>query len=126
MLATGATLKTTHKSNQIKLQRTRHPDIVLSWQQSVQVRFAWTLYPASISIQSATPFLRACYFLLSLKGPSKDGPFSTHHPPRLALARSEHRRNQASTGAKRRCEPWYQPWGVMGAPFLKRAFLLVS
>src|SRR6267154_181899 len=117
MLATGATLKTTHKSNQIKLQRTRHPDIVLSWQQSVQVRFAWTLYPASISIQSATPFLRACYFRLSLKGPSKDGPFSTLHP------HGSHWR-EASTGVTRRAPArsagasrGTSRGGVMGARF---------
>src|SRR6267154_6588094 len=58
---------------------------------------------------------------LSVKGPSKDGPVKNHYPPH-----GSHRRNQASTGAKRRCEPWYQPCGGDGGPFLKRAFLLVK
>src|SRR6267154_2442934 len=75
---------------------------------------------ASISIQSATPFPRACYFRLSLKGPSKgpskDGPFSPPPPPPRS-----HLRNQGGTGAKPRCGPWYQPWGGGGdgGPFLK-------
>src|SRR6267154_1628048 len=38
--------------------------------------------------------------------PVKDGLFS---PPNPTTPHGSHRRNQASTGAKRRCEPWYQP-----------------
>src|SRR6267154_6209879 len=65
-----------------------------------------------------------CIYFADRKMPVQDGLFSSPETPTTSVQvhaslkqPRAHRRHQASTGAKRRCEPWYQPWGVTGARF---------